>query len=195
MGNWRSGGGLKKNKNPTFAPDRDPWEQQPGERDNQYRGFISYRDLGGERSLLKNVAVSGISNTTLQKWNSQWHWRVRVEAWDRMLYKEQQAEDVKAVRDMRKRHLQLSMGMQRLATLELKRLIDDAEVKSTENRLTARDVTKLVETATKVERLNRGLPDTITHTALTGQDGGPVQVENSKEKLQGLLDRLAALKK
>ena len=51
--------------------------------------------------------------------------------------------------------------MQRLALLELEKMIAAAEVKSSQGQLNASDITRLVEAATKIDRLNYEMPSEI----------------------------------
>lgn len=163
------------------------FEQQPKETSVAYEAFTVYKDLGPNRSIEKAARHIGKSNVLLQTWSIKWSWRVRILAWDRLLAKEARKEDIKAARDMRKRHIAISMGMQRLASLELTRLLEDAEAKSQTSRLTSAEVTRLFEAATKIERLNRDLPGDISE-----QRGSIVHVEGAKEKIDNLVSGLAA---
>ena len=144
------------------------YERQPNEPDQAFEAFCLYRDMGvAVRSIKKAAKKLNRSQTLLGNWNRIWSWRTRVTEWDRFLDSEVRKEDIKAARDMRKRHIKISLGMQRLASLELNRLLEDAETKSADNRLTSAEVTRLFEAATKIERLNRDLPNEIVESRQT----------------------------
>jgi hypothetical protein len=72
-----------------LAPDRNPWEQQPGESDLQYSRFRVYLELGPEcdrlRSSLEVLNGTGEKLTygALKGVVSQFRWMPRAAAWDR----------------------------------------------------------------------------------------------------------------
>lgn len=62
--------------------DLKPWDRQPGETSKAYHAFVTYRDLGGERSLEKAAKELGKTTGTIDRWASQWKWSSRTAAWD-----------------------------------------------------------------------------------------------------------------
>jgi len=68
-----------------------PWEQRDDEPDNAYRGFLAWRNLAGDRTLL--LAYRGyIDNRHAEKvpdsfrnWYKEYDWASRSRAWDRCL--------------------------------------------------------------------------------------------------------------
>lgn len=128
------------------------WEQQPGETAVAFEAFKAYRDLGPKRSVQKACGLLAKSKGTLDRWYTPNRWRERAEAWDA----EQDRLDREAARkardkeiaDMHKRHIDLATAMIFKATQGLQSLPKE-EIK-------AADITRMVDVATKLERLSRG---------------------------------------
>lgn len=70
-----------------------PWEQQRGEGASAYQAFLTYRDLGSERTLMRvcdtvHAARRGARRSKawvsggISGWSARWHWVERVRAWD-----------------------------------------------------------------------------------------------------------------
>lgn len=66
----------------TLDPDRDPWEQQPGESDLWFARFLSYRDLGRGRTLAKVAQTLARSDSHVRQYAGPHHWTERAAAWD-----------------------------------------------------------------------------------------------------------------
>ncbi len=166
------------------ADDRPLFDRQPRESDQSFAGFVAYRDLGPSRSTEKAAQVVGKSHGHCQNICTRWGWRQRAAAWDRELDKKKRAEDLAAIGQMRRRHLKLSEGMQRLALLELEKLLTVAEKKGSAGQLTSGDITKLVEAATKIDRLNYEMPSEIIE-----ERGGMTEAERDARiaQLQAVL--------
>jgi hypothetical protein len=64
---------------------------------------------------------------------------------------------------MQRRHIKLALGMQQLGAQELQRLVKRAQEKAETGGagLTASDIHKLIDAGAKLERLNRGEPESI----------------------------------
>jgi hypothetical protein len=161
------------------APGIEPWERQPGESDHAWQAFVHYRDSGLERSLRKTSEALGKSkHGVLERWSVRWGWRIRVEAHDRE--RDRQRRDAAtqaerdAVRDMVQRHTRIAETIQRAATVELARLVRQLGADSpTPNlqappTLTPDQLQRLLDYALKLERLNRGEPETVSETRGTG---------------------------
>lgn len=68
----------------TDQDDIRPWDCQPGETSKAYQAFLTYRDLGGSRTLEKAAQELGKSTGTIDRWAARWDWRSRCAAWDSM---------------------------------------------------------------------------------------------------------------
>lgn len=62
--------------------DLKPWDRQPNETSKAYHAFVTYRDMGGERTLQKVCKELGKSGGVIDRWATQWGWKARTEAWD-----------------------------------------------------------------------------------------------------------------
>lgn len=136
------------------------WERQQGETPRAYEAFAVYRDMGANRSINKTAQQLTKNRTTIAEWSSKYEWVKRVAAWDAeqdRIARQQQVEDIKK---MRKRHADLATAMLVKAAKALQRIPDD-DIK-------ASDVSRMVETASKLERLSRG----DTSEVIEERDGG-----------------------
>ena len=144
-----------------------PWERQKTDTTKSWEAFCIYRDMGKERSLVKVAEKLSKSDTLLYRWSSQHDWAERVGEWDAEQDRIICAKLKKEIGSMRKRHADLATEMLVKAAKALER-IPDYEIK-------ASDISKMVETATKLERLSRG----DTSEVVEERDGGaavdPVQ--------------------
>lgn len=155
---------TKSSKYPIVAPmpiDWDnlevaPWERLPGESARAFEAFAAYRDMGPTRSQKGAADKIERSFYTIKDFAKRWHWGRRAEAWERYMDAIARQSQIDAVADMNERHARTAMMIlskvgQRLVGSEVDgvRAIDL-------NTLTATDLARLTEVATKVERLARG---------------------------------------
>lgn len=126
----------------------EPWERQKGETAKAYAAFCAYRDLGPDRSIRKAGEKLGKNQTTLEQWSAQNKWRERAGKWDDEQDRIARADQIAEIKKMRKRHADLATAMLVKAAKALQRIPED-EVR-------ASDVSRLVETASKLERISRG---------------------------------------
>lgn len=61
-----------------------PWDRQPGETSKAYAAFVTYRDLGADRSVRLVSEALAKTQTVIKRWSSAHNWVSRVEAWDSM---------------------------------------------------------------------------------------------------------------
>ncbi len=129
-----------------------PWDRQEGETPRAYEAFCKYRDMGTDRAIRAVARELGKSATLMARWSSNNNWVDRVAAWDaeqdRIMRELARKEEAKAIRDMRKRHADLANAMLVKAAKALKAIPDD-EVK-------AGDISRMVDVASKLERISRG---------------------------------------
>ena len=103
----------------------DPWERLEGETNSAFGAFCIYRDLPTmRRSIVKAVTqlygepqVAKVRQW--QKWSAANRWVKRVAAWDDYVDQQSRAEILKAIADMRKRHIHESQLVQQVATEHL----------------------------------------------------------------------------
>ena len=130
----------------------EPWERRENESTKAYEAFTIYRDMGRERSLSKVAEKLQKSETLMGRWSRTYDWVNRAAKWDdeqeRVEREIAQKEQVKAIKDMRKRHADLGQAMLIKAARALAKLPDD-EIKP-------QDISRMVDVASKLERISRG---------------------------------------
>lgn len=134
------------------------WEHQPDETNKQYEAFCVYRNMkipgdpSSKRSIRQVSEQLGKSETLLNRWSSKNDWVKRADAWDdeqeRILSEEQRKQQLADIKKMRKRHADLATAMLVKAAKALKAIPDD-EIKPS-------DMTRMVDIASKLERISRG---------------------------------------
>lgn len=125
-----------------------PWERQPTDTQKSWEAFVVYRDFGTKRSLKKVAEELKKSETIIGRWSGKHNWVERVAAWDEEQDRLIRIELTKDIGAMRKRHADLANSMLIKAALALKN-IPTEEIK-------ASDISRMVETASKLERLSKG---------------------------------------
>lgn len=181
-----------------FASDRKLFERQPNEAEKPWRAFVIYRDLGLERTLRLTTDQyrneSGIDKSkfrttmrNVEKWSSEYSWRLRVEEYDRELDKARQREAIRQVRVMRNRHITLAQNVQELAAVELKKWLKRATESKDVNVVAVVDILKAMKTGVEVERAARGEPTEIHETR------HQITTEEKRDKMKTLLGNPNAL--
>lgn len=136
-------------KHPYTAPaGADPWERQTGEGPAAWAAFQVYRDLGQSRTIRKAAERLGKSPAHLSDYSASFSWVDRAAAWDNELDRLARADNIRAIRKMRRRHADLGADMLVKAAEGLDLIPED--------RLTAADISRMVEVGSKLERLARG---------------------------------------
>lgn len=129
------------------------WECQENETPKAYEAFCSYRNMGPDRSIVKIGQKLGKNKATLEKWSRQHNWVKRAAAWDLEQDRVVRESQIEEIKKMRQRHTQLAMKMLDEAERMLE-LISDRDIK-------AADISRMVETASKLERISRGDVETV----------------------------------
>lgn len=144
--------GKKKTADPP-----ELWERQPGEGPQAFKAFAAYRDSGinGQRRSLQKTAENltkrdgtPYSPGTLKEWSRQHQWQMRVDAYDQEMDRLMQEELRKGRAAMLKNHVGIAQAMLTKALKALQRIPVD--------ELTAQDVARMVDIASKLERISRG---------------------------------------
>lgn len=125
-----------------------PWERQPTDTQKSWEAFVVYRDFGTKRSLKKVAEELKKSETIIGRWSGKHNWVERVAAWDEEQDRLIRIELTKDIGAMRKRHADLASAMLIKAAKALAKIPED-EIK-------ASDISRMVETASKLERLSKG---------------------------------------
>jgi hypothetical protein len=154
--------------------EKQPWDRQPYETSRSYELFCTYRDMGIKRSLRKmKAAVNGSPSVRrLQVLSARWGWVGRSRAYDDHLEREQRAQREKERLAMHDRHAKVALLGLNVAVKGLETLL--TKVQSGEGTVAPGDLTRLLDTAVRVERLARG-ESTDSHE-VSGPEGGPVRL-------------------
>lgn len=128
------------------------WERQLGESAVAFQAFVTYREMGVERSITKAAQKLGKSRTVLEAWSRKWAWVARIEAYERYLDQEATKVKLKIQRDMLEMHANIATTALKLVARKLTKMATkDEDFKAT-------DLAKILSEAAKIERMSRGLP-------------------------------------
>lgn len=168
-----------------MAKQPDPWERREDESTKAFEAFCKYRDMGIQRSVRKVARELSKSETLMARWSTTYDWVDRAAAWDSeqdRIARQQQLEDIKK---MRKRHAGLANTMLLKAAEALQHLQPD-EVKAT-------DISRMVDIASRLERISRGDVGDVIEERDGGEAINPVQIyipDNSRNRDQDEFDDL-----
>ena len=146
----------------------EPWERQEGETPKAWEAFCVYRDMGIDRSLRKVVQHLNKSLTVIGEWSSKYDWVERVAAWDAEQDRIARQEQLKEIKKMRNRHAGLAKAMIVKAGRALNRIPDE--------EITMNDVSRMVDVASKLERISRGDVGDVVEERNGGDAINPVQI-------------------
>lgn len=169
----------------TPEPATEPWERQQEETTKAFEAFCVYRDLGTDRSIAKAGKQLGKNRVTLEQWSSKYDWVKRVAAWDAEQDRIARQEQLKAIKAMRNRHAGMAKAMIVKAGRALNRIPED-EIK-------ASDISRMIEVATKLERISRGDVGDVIEERDGGKAVSPVQIyipDNNRGKDKDTFDDL-----
>ena len=147
--------------------DIKPWERQEGESAKAYEAFSVYRDMKADRSLAKVGQKLGKSKTMMEKWSKKFDWVARAEAWDLEEDRLIRVALTKDIGAMRKRHADVARAMLIKAAKALTK-IPDEEIK-------AADISRMVDVASKLERISKGDVGEVVEERQGESVGNPVQ--------------------
>ena len=137
----------QKKTMPVIPP--EPWERQEDETEKAFEAFAMYRDMGsGNRSCAKVAGELRKSCGLIERWSRNHQWQKRVAAWDAEQDRIARQAQIDEIKKMRKRHADLASAMLIKAARALQRIPDD--------EIRAGDVSRMVDTASKLERISRG---------------------------------------
>lgn len=144
------------------------WDRREGETAKAYSAFITYRDLGAERSLSKVSKALGKSTALLCRWSSANDWTARAEAWDA---NQQLSDDDRRAR-LRDELIEDEIADYRAQLLQWRKTWDIATRTPDPD---FQNLTKWRRDISAMGRLALGLPDKVTESQLTGAGGGDLQ--------------------
>lgn len=147
--------------------DKQPWERQEGETVKQFVAFCVYRDMGKARSLQKVAAELAKSETLIKRWSANNSWIDRVALWEDEQDRLTRIELARDIGAMRRRHADMAVAMLMKAAKALQK-IPVEEVK-------ASDISRMVDVASKLERISRGDVGEVVEERQGESVGDPVQ--------------------
>lgn len=153
--------------------ERKPWERLEKEKESfeAFSCFVKYRDKEPEErdfekifSEYLNVNDKDKPNIDkILKWFEKFNWTERAAAWDVEVARVKLVRRRQAVQRMLEQHSKVGSGMIQTAAQELIRLNNRLAEQSTAP-LTVAELSILVNTGAKIERLSRDLPTEIEET-------------------------------
>lgn len=162
-----------------------PWELMEGETAKPFEAFCIYRDMGPDRSLAQVAKQLGKSQALMERWSTTYDWVKRATAWDAEQDRIARQAQVEEIVKMRKRHAKLACDMLAKAAAALEEL-PASEVK-------AADVSRMVDVASKLERLSRGDVGDVIEERDGGEALSPVQIyipANGRDRTNANFDDL-----
>ena len=161
----------------TPMPQPEPWERQEGETAKPFEAFCIYRDMGPDRSLAKVGQKLGKSAALMERWSAQHEWVKRVAAWDVEQDRIARQEQLKEIKKMRNRHAGMAKALIVKAGRALNRIPDD--------EITMNDISRMIDVASKLERISRGDVGEVIEERDGGKAINPVQIyipSNGRER-------------
>jgi hypothetical protein len=124
--------------------------------------------MGTERSLTKaRESAEGIPSVArLKVLSRKWNWVERCQKYDDYLEHQDRLRQEKERRQMRDRHAKIAVLGQNIAVKGLENLL--GKVQGGEHAVAPADLTRLLDTSVKVERLARGEPTEIQKSEHAG---------------------------
>ncbi len=146
------------------------------------RGRQTCRGTDDEAAMRQHLS-SKRATGTWTNWSTRWMWRHRADAHDREQDRLKREAQCEAIQEMASRHAEL-------ASCSLTRLSSGWKASTSLNRARVTSH-RWLDTAVKVERIARGMPNqTVQHE---GPNGGPVEIDISKRISEFHYDELARL--
>lgn len=161
------------------------WDQQENESAKAFERFCLYRDMGAGRSLRKLAADLELNTSTLAEISTKNKWQERVAAFDVYIDRASQHNQIVQVKAMKRRQIALALRAQKVAEKGLKKLLRDFDDEKIIKRLSPEGLSKILETACRLERLNRDEPEQnleISHSH-EFEDLEPEELETLKQLL------------
>lgn len=187
---------VSASQTPELRSDMDfvaPWDQQPGETDEQYGAFLTYRDMPSDRTFSAVAREIDRSVSTVGKWATNHSWRDRLWQWrldeERKHREWVDAERKKAVkRQARTAQALNSKWLQRLQTID-------------PNTLSPTEMTKFAELALKMERsalmmdekLQVEVTGSIQHVHALSPSDTERRIEALRRELEARAEELTSL--
>ena len=163
----------------------EPWERQLNESPQAFEAFACYRDMGAARSTAKVSRQLCKSVSLMNRWSSEHEWVKRVAAWDAETDRVARQTHLDGIKEMRERHATIARKMLDTA--------DSALTNINPNEVSTNEIARLVEIASKLERISRGDVGDVIEERDGGEAVSPVQIyipDNGRGKDKDSFDDL-----
>lgn len=126
-----------------------------------WSAFVEYRNLGPTRTT--GEVARRLQKTTAQisKWIRRYNWKTRVAVYDRENEDAERKAELKAIEDMRARHIKAALLKQEIGETELTKVKKAAEANPDTLVIEPKLASTLQSEGMKEERLSRGQPNEI----------------------------------
>lgn len=153
----------KRRVRPSDLEPEHPWEQQPDETPQAFAAFSVYLEGGEERSARETARIIDKYWSCVGGWCTKHDWVRRGQAHDIHLRRILQRANQNAIVKMNDRHAKNALAGIAAA---MATLIKHVKTDNNPNplKMKDRDAIRLLDVATKLERLARGEPDSIQET-------------------------------
>ena len=159
------------------------YERKTNESAKAFDAFTTYAKLGPQRSLAAVGEALGKSEGLIERWSRRYDWVARARAHDARQaavereaaegqLRAKEAEGTRRKAELLEQEWAMHDDCMRAAREALKRFHENAR-----RGATLGDIARLIEVGSKLGRLATGMP--TDRTEVTGQEGGPVQLELS----------------
>lgn len=145
-----------------------PWDRLPKESIQAREAFLTYRDMGTDRSTAAVGRQLGKSKALMDRWSSTYRWVERVAAWDAHLEALLVSKQEAAVAEMARRHAERAKALQDIPAPLLEELARRAKGGDLKRELRSLPVEDVLDNLSKlgrtfkvgvdVERLAAGVP-------------------------------------
>jgi hypothetical protein len=167
-----------------------PYDRLKAESDQSFAAFVVYRSLGSDRSTAKAALELGKSKALLDRWCSKHKWVKRCAAWDAHVDQRLREAETRELEKMRARQISLASSLQGLGATELRKALSKAN-SNPSGTVSIKELIALIETGTKLERVNRGEPGEIVGHRDEEVDLTALSMEELKA-LKGMHQKLKA---
>lgn len=155
----------------------EPWERQPKESSPAWEAFVTYRDMGADRSYRKVAELLGKNPSGPAHWCEKHLWVSRAAAWDAEQDRLHRKALQKQAKQATERHAKIAQQLnakvvERLMAMGAKPGKDGAPPTPPEH-VSLRDLAKWFEVGVKVERLSLGLSSEKVEQTTGDAAGGP----------------------
>jgi len=140
------------------------WDRQTDEPEKAFLRFKKYREMSSKRSLRALAHQEQVQLSAIASISTKYNWQSRAADWDNHVDKISQQSEIDEICAMKGRQISLALKAQRVAQQGLEKLISHLENGDEDNnrilsQLRPLDLSKLLDTGCRLERLNRDEPE------------------------------------